>query len=433
MNESTSRAAQSTIRTLKALHSWMMLVAGVLALGSIGVAAAAGPTPGAGPVIEAIQVGDVSQTSATITWTLDVPSTGQVEYGTTDAYGMVTTPELSFDYATHVQDIQDLEPGTEYHFRVKSSNRAGVESVSADQTFTTEASPSPEPVPSNGIGYAAVFTGDASGATDVTDELRVFLESHDGERVALVPNGVYAVSQLTFTASDLTVDFLGARIQGVEVGASGILRIESASNLTLNDPAIYGTGYAWDPQNQNEHGIYVDGGSHITLNHPVTRDTRGDGIYTSYQRGTNDPPSAILINDPDIERAARNGISPVAGEVTIHGGHIAYTGLHGVDFEVNDAIGAASIRGIVEGVDIRHHGDLPGIESTSYAVAAGGYSTATKPSIRVQDLTGDVLRITIRNTAEVIVRDNVSDKRTTADFPGSDSVKFAKNTRIKRI
>ena len=37
-----------------------------------------------------------------------------------------------------------------------------------------------------------------------------------------------------------------------------------------------------------------------------------------------------------------------------------------------------------------------------------------------------------RDTARVIVRDNVSRRRTTADFPGSRSVTFKDNTRIRR-
>ena len=96
--------------------------------------------------------------------------------------------------------------------------------------------------------------------------------------------------------------------------------------------------------------------------------------------------------------------------------------------------GARSIRGVVDGTDIRDHGDLPAASAycTCYAVAAGGYSAATKPSIRVQNLTGDVLRMTIRDTASVIVRDNVSDTSTTADFPGSGSVTFSGNVRITR-
>jgi hypothetical protein len=281
-------------------------------------------------------------------------------------------------------------------------------------------------------GYDAVFSGDATGTRDVTSALRSFLERHDGDHVALKRDGIYKVTQLSFTATGLTVDFRGARIQGSRRGAHGILRVQSSSSIVLNDPKVYGTGYTWDSSNQNEHGIQIDGGSDITLNHPITRNTRGDGIYVSYQAGKNQPAVRVVINRPSVERASRNGIAPVAGEVTIRDGHIARTGLHGINFEVNDDRGARSIRGVVDDVDIRRHGDLPGVPADSYAVAAGGYSTATKPSVLVKDLTGDQLRITIRHTASVTVRNNVSDKSTTANFPGSDSIEFRDNTRIKR-
>ena len=394
--------------------------------------ASPGTSSASGPVISGVATFDVTQTSVQITWTLSEPSTGQVEYGLTPAYGSVTTPEMSFDYTTHIQDIDNLHPGTTYHFRVRSSNEAGFESVSQDGTFTTLSSPSPIPIASGAPGYAAIFTGDATGVTDVTDALRTFLQSHNGERVALAENGIYKVSQLSFTASDLTVDFRGSRLQASVPGVAGILQVQTSNNVVLNDPTVYGTGYVWDGVSENEHGIQIYGGTDIVINHPVTRDTRGDGIYTNYGAGDNEPPTGVVITDPDIERAARNGIAPVAGEVTIRGGHIAYTGLHGIDFEVNDDIAAASIRGVVDGVDIRHHGDIPGIESSTYAVAAGGYSKATKPSVTVENLTGDVLRITIRNTEHVTVINNVSDESTTADFPGSKSVTFKDNVRIAR-
>lgn len=304
----------------------------------------------------------------------------------------------------------------------------------AAPTAAPTATPKPSPTatpPSSGT-YDAVFTGDATGATDVTSALKSFLQANSGRHVALAVNGVYKVTQMSFTAHDLTIDFRGARIQGAKAGASGIFRIQTSTNIVVNDAKVYGTGYSWSSSLQNEHGIHIDGGAHITLNRPVTRNTRGDGIYTSYQSSKNSPPVDVEINDPDIERASRNGIAPVAGEVAIRGGHIAYVGLHGVDFEVNDATGAASIRGIVDGVDIRHHGDIPGVELTSYAIAAGGYSTATKPSMMVQNVTGDVLKMTIRNTANVTVRNNVSDSSTFANFPGSGSVAFTNNLRISK-
>ena len=278
-----------------------------------------------------------------------------------------------------------------------------------------------------------MFTGDATGATDVTSSLRSFLQSHNGQHVALAVNGTYRVSSVIFTAHDLTVDFRGSRLQGSVVGAE-VLQVQSSSDVVLNDPRVSGTGYVWNEGTQGEHGIEINGGSGITLNRPVTRDTRGDGIYVGYSSGYNSPATAVVIVDADIARAARNGIAPVAGQVTIRGGHIAHTGLHAIDFEVNDATGAGSIRGVVDGVDIRSHGDLSAAVAwcTCYAVAAGGASSATKPSITVQNLTGDDLRMTIHDTATVIVRDNVSDTSTFADFPGSSSVTFSGNTRITR-
>ncbi len=282
--------------------------------------------------------------------------------------------------------------------------------------------------------YDAVFAGDATGRKNVTAALRAFLQRHNGDHVALARNGTYKVTSVEFTARNIVVDFRGSRLKGALKGARGILRIQSSVGVVLNDARVYGTGYTWDPSHQQEHGIQIDGGSNITLNHPVVRVTRGDGIYIGYSKGYTKPPLGVVINRPNIERASRNGIAPVAGEVTIRGGHIAYTGLHSIDFEVNDDTGAASIRGIVDGVDIRHHGDLRGAQAycTCYAVAAAGYSTATKPSIVVENLTGDRLRMTIRHTAHVTVRKNVSRVRTVANFPGSQSVSFTSNTRIHK-
>ena len=405
--------------------------------------------------ITSVTASSITTTGSTISWSAGKPATGQVQFGATSAYGKASALEGSFLYSSHVQTLSGLVPGTLYHYRVTSTDQAGAVAVSSDQVFTTlgiigsstpiltptpSPTPTPPPIPAatptpppTGSGtFAAVFTGDATGSSDVTSSLRTFLEANNGKHVALAPNGVYKVTQLSFTASNLTVDFQGARIQGSLVGAHGILRIQTSSNVTLNDPTVYGTGYTWDSNNQNEHGIQIDGGSNITLNHPTIRDTRGDGINVTYQASKNSPPVGVVINSPDIERASRNGIAPVAGQVTIRGGHISQTGLHGIDFEVNDDVGANSTVGIVDGLDIRRTGDLPAVGLTAYAVAAGGYSNATKPSIVVQNLTGDILHLTIRYTASVTVRNNVSDASTSADFPGSSSITFSGNVRITR-
>jgi len=264
----------------------------------------------------------------------------------------------------------------------------------------------------------------------VTSSLRSFLENHSGQHVALAVNGVYLVTQMSVTAHDLVVDFRGARLVGSERGAHGILRLQDSVNVTLNDARGYGTNasFEWVDADQYEHGISIVGGSKITLNRPFTRNTRGDGIYTS---SSSSAPTGVVINNPDIAYAGRNGIAPVAGEVTIRGGTINHVGLHGVDFEVNDATDARSIIGVVDGTDIRNYGDLP-VETGNYAVAAGGDTGGMKQSMLIQNLTGDQLEITVRYTTSAVVTDNVSDQSATADFPGCGSVTFTNNVRITR-
>ncbi len=95
------------------------------------------PPPSAGPVISGVAVTGVTQTAADVGWTLSEPSTGQVEYGLTPAYGLLSTPETSFSFSAHKQHLSGLPAATTYHFRVKSTNKAGGTSYSPDGTFTT--------------------------------------------------------------------------------------------------------------------------------------------------------------------------------------------------------------------------------------------------------------------------------------------------------
>lgn len=80
---------------------------------------------------------DVTETTAKITWYLDEFATGQVEYGTTVAYGSTTTGEFTYDWDHHIQTISGLSAGTLYHYRVVGEDEAGNPYTSADNTFTT--------------------------------------------------------------------------------------------------------------------------------------------------------------------------------------------------------------------------------------------------------------------------------------------------------
>jgi hypothetical protein len=95
-------------------------------------------------------VSGINRTSATVTWSLSQPATGQVQFGLTSAYGKVTLFESSFNYSTHGQTPSGLTPGMVYHYRVVSSNAVGLSLMSADATFQTL------PAPSGTLNMAAV-------------------------------------------------------------------------------------------------------------------------------------------------------------------------------------------------------------------------------------------------------------------------------------
>ncbi|MFH1404851.1 MAG: fibronectin type III domain-containing protein [Patescibacteria group bacterium] len=88
------------------------------------------------PNIFNVAVSMITGTSALVTWDTDESADSKLDYGETVAYeigGRIDT-SMSFDHAIR---LIDLEPGTEYHFEVRSADLAGNEGVSGDYTFIT--------------------------------------------------------------------------------------------------------------------------------------------------------------------------------------------------------------------------------------------------------------------------------------------------------
>lgn len=87
------------------------------------------------PNIRAVRTANVTDTSATILWTTDIPADSLVEYGPSTDYGhTVDNPDIVCD---HDVTLTGLERNTLYHYRVISAAR-GARALSNDRVFVRE-------------------------------------------------------------------------------------------------------------------------------------------------------------------------------------------------------------------------------------------------------------------------------------------------------
>ena len=92
------------------------------------------------PAISKVNVSNMTANSAIVNWTTDQPSSAQVEFGTSTAYGSLSAFNASL-VTSHSVTVGGLTPGTIYEAMALSANSAGQVGKSADLTFTTLAAP----------------------------------------------------------------------------------------------------------------------------------------------------------------------------------------------------------------------------------------------------------------------------------------------------
>src|SRR5262249_13190891 len=109
---------------------------------TITVAPSTDTTP---PTLTNIQVTEITAVSATITWTADEPSYGEVRYGPTTAYD-----GYAWDYSSlktnQTVRMYNLKPGTLYHFQVTGLDEVNNTTVSGDYPLTTLPAPVATPM-----------------------------------------------------------------------------------------------------------------------------------------------------------------------------------------------------------------------------------------------------------------------------------------------
>jgi Big-like domain-containing protein/purple acid phosphatase-like protein len=124
---------------------------------------------GTPPVISAVTTSSITSSGATINWTTNEASDSRVDYGTTTAYGSMTTLNSTL-VTSHATPLTGLTSGTLYHYRVRSKDPAGNLAVSGDFTFTTTAV--------DGVPPSTAITAPAAGAT-VSNSITVSASASD--------------------------------------------------------------------------------------------------------------------------------------------------------------------------------------------------------------------------------------------------------------
>jgi hypothetical protein len=89
------------------------------------------------PSISNVQVSAITSAGATITWTTNTPTTSEVSYGTTLAYGFATPTNPTL-VTSHSVNLTGLSGGASYDFDVTSADVAGDQVTSSNYFFTTD-------------------------------------------------------------------------------------------------------------------------------------------------------------------------------------------------------------------------------------------------------------------------------------------------------
>ena len=316
---------------------------------------------GGAPVVVSVTSSNITTTTATVSWTVDQPVTGRVEYGTTTAYGSFTTLATSY-LLSHSQAIGSgvnptpLVADTTYHFRVIGENATGQSYASSDQTFTTAATgtetvgPRAAPAYPTGSNVKHISTSvDDSGNTDVTAALQSFINSAVAGDILVfaqsdpvgyrhgidTPISIYQINGpllLDSVPNDVEFFGYGTRLRQDKVITGTLANVILLQRGTGKDGhkfrgfELYGTieDYArtgdiyTSPGGEKNHGISFWRRHTNTLIEDVwTRYNGGDGIYqagfadTDYVSGNGT--GGIIVRYCRIEDNRRQGLVPNVG------------------------------------------------------------------------------------------------------------------------
>ncbi|MEI8012660.1 MAG: LamG-like jellyroll fold domain-containing protein, partial [Candidatus Omnitrophota bacterium] len=130
-----------------------------------------------------INVPLITEDTADILWSTTEITDGQLEWGLTASYGNQSPVEAS-KAIPHAVLLQHLQPGTTYHFRVKSADVIGNMAISTDQTFTTK------PLSTSVNFYVATNGSDITGDGSLSKPFATLEKARNLVRAYKTANGL---------------------------------------------------------------------------------------------------------------------------------------------------------------------------------------------------------------------------------------------------
>jgi chitodextrinase len=257
----------------------------------------------AAPTLSGIAATAITTTSATIGWTSSEPATSRVEWGATTAYGS-TNPADPTLLSAHSMTISGLTPGTLYNFRVRSTDAAGNEAVSGNNTFTTLNVPDNEkPTAPTGLTATASSSSRVTLAwVASTDNVAVtgYRVFRDGPQVGTAPGvsyldtGVAPLMSYTYTVAAFDA-------------AGNVSDLSSPASVTTPAappgpaPRLSADGTFIVDRNNGDAPLFLNGEAAWSLIAELSREDAEIYLADRQQRGFN----VILTNVIEHEFATR--------------------------------------------------------------------------------------------------------------------------------
>jgi peroxiredoxin len=185
------------------------------------------------PVFSNLMVTEPTSSETSLSWNTETEVYGKVLYGKTDAYGL--SRQEGFKSTSHKIQLQELEPGTSYHFVILSVDREDkVLARGTDSVFTTKPLPTkPSPLV---ISQLKVIP------TDISAIVRWTTDRPSSSQVAYGPS---ASCDLSTPVDSKLVTSHSLKISGMEVNTPYYYRVKSISadgvESSMSTPEVFTT------------------------------------------------------------------------------------------------------------------------------------------------------------------------------------------------